>query len=42
MVYATQDFVTIEINKFVGLLSLDGGNFTDSFPNSSSIDGGNI
>ncbi|WDE04683.1 phage tail protein [Thalassomonas viridans] len=42
MVYATQSWVENEINKFVGLLSLDGGNFTDSFPNSSPIDGGVI
>ena len=40
LVYATQNWVANEINKFVGLLSLDGGNFTDSFPNSSPIDGG--
>ncbi|SFD16962.1 phage tail protein [Pseudoalteromonas denitrificans] len=42
MIYATQNWVATEINKFVGLLSLDGGNFTDSFPNTSSIDGGQI
>ncbi|NUZ11739.1 phage tail protein [Pseudoalteromonas sp. McH1-7] len=42
MVYATQNYVNSEINKFVGLLSLDGGAFSDSYPNVPSLDGGSI
>ncbi|MCE3221685.1 phage tail protein [Vibrio diabolicus] len=42
MVYATQQWVNNELNKLVGLLTLDGGDFTDSYPNTSPIDGGSI
>ncbi|CAH9054984.1 hypothetical protein PSECIP111951_01149 [Pseudoalteromonas holothuriae] len=40
MVYATQEHVSNEINKFMGLLALDGGAFSDSYPNSTNLDGG--
>ncbi|MBD1581266.1 phage tail protein [Pseudoalteromonas sp. S16_S37] len=42
MVYATQEHVANEINKFMGLLSLDGGAFSDSYPNATSLDGGTL
>ncbi|WP_440055483.1 phage tail protein [Pseudoalteromonas sp. T1lg65] len=42
MVYATQQHVSNEINKLAGLLSLDGGAFSDSYPNSTSLDGGTL
>lgn len=42
MVYATQNWVTNELTKITGMLTLDGGNFTDSYPNATPIDGGGI
>lgn len=42
MVYATQDYVSKQITKLAGLLSLDGGAFTDSYPDLQSLDGGEI
>lgn len=42
MVYATQNWVTNELTKITGMLTLDGGNFTDSYPNAMPVDGGGI
>lgn len=42
MVYATQTWVSNELQKLAGVLTLDGGNFTDSYPSSAPIDGGQI
>lgn len=40
MVYATQEYVNNQLNKLSGLLSLDGGAFSDTYPDVDELDGG--